>query len=73
MAEWVVFIAVMFVVLLVMLRLGRGGRQSTVGHYDPDAVLQPKLNPYGEAGYHYEIPGTAPDGHVAARRDVDSD
>jgi hypothetical protein len=61
MGEWVVALAILFVFLVVLLAMGRGGKRSTVGHYDPDAVLQPKLNPGGDLGYHYEIPADAPD------------
>ena len=59
--EWVVILIVAVIVVLVATtgrRSTRGGRESTAGHYDPDAIGRYILDPATQR-YRYELPNVA--------------
>ena len=65
--EWVVLIIIIVVVLLIAItgRGSRRGRESTAGHYDPDAIGHYTLDPATQA-YRFELPNVAPSGKPMA-------
>ena len=58
--EWVVVLIIALVVVLVTMtgRRSRGGRESTAGHYDPDAIGRYVMDPATQT-YRYELPNVA--------------
>ena len=57
--EWVVVLLIALIVLLVtMTWRSRGGRESTAGHYDPDAIGRWIMDPATQI-YRYELPNVA--------------
>jgi hypothetical protein len=55
--EWILVGVIVVVVLLVLLTGKRPSRkhESTVGHYDPNAIGQYRLDPATQS-YRYELP-----------------
>ena len=58
--EWVVVFLIALIVVLVTMtgRRSRGGRESTAGHYDPDAIGRWIMDPATQI-YRYELPNVA--------------
>ena len=58
--EWVVVLLIALIVVLVTMtgRRSRGGRESTAGHYDPDAIGRWIMDPATQI-YRYELPNVA--------------
>lgn len=58
--EWVAVLLIALVVVLVAMtgRRSRGGRESTAGHYDPDAIGRYVMDPATQT-YRYELPDLA--------------
>jgi hypothetical protein len=64
--EWVVFVVIGVIVLLVATSARRSGiENSTVGHYDPDAIGRYVMDPATQT-YRYELPNVAKDGGPVA-------
>jgi hypothetical protein len=58
--EWIVVLVVALIVVLVTMtgRRSRGGRESTAGHYDPEAIGRWVMDPATQI-YRYELPNVA--------------
>jgi hypothetical protein len=59
--EWVIVLVIALIVVLVVMtgrRSVRGGRGSTAGHYDPDAIGRYILDPATQT-YRHELPNVA--------------
>lgn len=60
-SEWVVVLLIALIVVLVVMtgqQSTRGGKGSTAGHYDPDAIGRWIMDPATQT-YRYELPKVA--------------